>query len=91
MNSAALKEAVATGYPREKMFGVWWSAGEPDVKDLGDAAKGYSGLVATGDGGKILDDIKGIRPRQKQGTGPGRRAQHRCFTCAGPCQRRARG
>jgi len=35
MNSAALKEAVATGYPREKMFGVWWSAGEPDVKDVG--------------------------------------------------------
>ena len=70
MNSAALKEAVATGYPREKMFGVWWSAGEPDVKDLGDAAKGYSGLVATGDGGKILEDVKKFVHGKNQGTGP---------------------
>ena len=57
-NSAALKEAVATGYPREKMYGVWWSAAEPDVKDVGEAAKGYNGLVVTGEGGKILADIK---------------------------------
>ena len=70
MNSAALKEAVATGYPREKMFGVWWSAGEPDVKDLGDAAKGYSGLVATGKGGKVLDDVKKFVHDKNQGTGP---------------------
>ena len=70
MNSAALKEAVATGYPREKMFGVWWSAGEPDVKDLGDAAKGYSGLIATGDGGKILDEVKKFVHGKNQGTGP---------------------
>ncbi len=70
MNSAALKEAVATGYPREKMFGVWWSAGEPDVKDLGDAAKGYSGLVATGDGGKVLEDVKKFVHDKNQGTGP---------------------
>ena len=25
MNSTALKEAVATGYPRDKMYGVWWA------------------------------------------------------------------
>jgi len=70
MNSAALKEAVATGYPREKMFGVWWSAGEPDVKDVGEAAKGYSGLVATGEGGLILGDIKKFVHDKGQGTGP---------------------
>jgi len=70
MNSAALKEAVATGYPREKMFGVWWSAGEPDVKDVGEAAKGYSGLVATGEGGPILGDIKKFVHDKGQGTGP---------------------
>ncbi len=45
MNGTALKEAVATGYPREKMYGVWWAAAEPDVKDVGDGAKGYSGLA----------------------------------------------
>ena len=70
MNSAALKEAVATGYPREKMFGVWWSAGEPDVKDLGEAAKGYSGLLATGTKGKVHEDIKRLLHDKSQGTGP---------------------
>ncbi len=40
MNSTALKEAVATGYPREKMYGVWWSGAEPDVKDVGDGCQG---------------------------------------------------
>lgn len=70
MNSAALKEAVATGYPREKMFGVWWSAAEPDVKDVGEAAKGYTGLVATGEGGKVIEDVKKHLHDKKQGTGP---------------------
>ena len=32
MNSTAIKEAVAVGYPREKMYGVWWSGAEPDVR-----------------------------------------------------------
>ncbi len=70
MNSAALKEAVATGYPREKMYGVWWSAGEPDVKDLGEAAKGYNGLVVTGQTGKALDEVKKSLHAKNLGTGP---------------------
>jgi len=70
MNSAALKEAVATGYPRNKMYGVWWSAAEPDVKDVGEAAKGYNGLVVTGEGGKVIADIKKHVHGKKQGTGP---------------------
>ena len=69
MNSAALKEAVATGYPREKMFGVWWAAAEPDVKDVGEAAKGYTGLIVTGPGGKVVEDIKKYLYDKKQGTG----------------------
>jgi branched-chain amino acid transport system substrate-binding protein len=70
MNSAAIKEAVATGYPRERMYGVWWSAGEPDVKDVGDAAKGYNGLVVFGTEGKALDDIRKLVHGKGQGTGP---------------------
>ncbi len=31
MNSTSIKEAIATGYPRDKMYGVWWSGAEPDV------------------------------------------------------------
>jgi len=44
MNSAAIKEATAVGYPRNQMYGVWWSAAEPDVMPAEDAAKGYNGL-----------------------------------------------
>lgn len=70
MNAAALKQAVATGYPRDKMYGVWWSAAEPDVKDVGEGAKGYNGLVANGYTGKILADIKKTLHDKKAGTGP---------------------
>ena len=35
MNSTAIKEAVAVGYPRDKMYGVWWSGAEPDARPAG--------------------------------------------------------
>jgi branched-chain amino acid transport system substrate-binding protein len=40
-----LREAQATGYPRNKMLGIWWAGAEPDVKDVGEGAKGYSALT----------------------------------------------
>src|SRR5262249_52677298 len=42
MNSTAIKEAVAVGYPREKMYGVWWSGAEQDVRPAEEGAKGYN-------------------------------------------------
>jgi branched-chain amino acid transport system substrate-binding protein len=73
MNGTALKEAVATGYPREKMYGVWWAAAEPDVKDVGDGAKGYNGLALQHGAEpnaavvkEVLDKLHG----KGQGTGP---------------------
>ena len=45
MNSAAIKEAVSVNYPRDKMYGVWWSGAEPDVTPAGDGAKGYFALA----------------------------------------------
>src|SRR5262249_32060742 len=42
MNSTAIKEAVGVGYPREKVYGVWWSGAEPDVRPAEDGAKGYN-------------------------------------------------
>ena len=41
MNPTALKTAARTGFPREKILGVWWSGAEEDVIPAGDAAKGY--------------------------------------------------
>ncbi len=45
MNSTAIKEAVAVGYPRDKMYGVWWSGAEPDVRPAEDGAKGYNAVT----------------------------------------------
>jgi branched-chain amino acid transport system substrate-binding protein len=72
MNSAALKEAQATGYPRDKMYGVWWSGAEPDVKDLGDGAKGYNALNlnSAGTQPKVIQDILKFVYDKGQGTGP---------------------
>ena len=73
MNSAALKEAVATGYPREKMYGVWWSGAEPDVKDVGAGAKGYNALAmqhGAEPNAKIVQDILKEVHGKGQGTGP---------------------
>jgi branched-chain amino acid transport system substrate-binding protein len=42
MNPTALKAAAKTGFPREKMVGVWWSGAEEDAVPAGDAAKGFT-------------------------------------------------
>ncbi|MFT3957443.1 MAG: ABC transporter substrate-binding protein [Piscinibacter sp.] len=72
MNSTALKEAQATGYPRDKMYGVWWAGAEPDVKDVGDGAKGYNALNlnTSGQQPKVIQDILKFVHDKGQGTGP---------------------
>ncbi|CAD5374325.1 Leucine-, isoleucine-, valine-, threonine-, and alanine-binding protein [Rubrivivax sp. A210] len=72
MNSTALKEAQATGYPREKMYGVWWAGAEPDVKDVGEGAKGYNALALnpSGQTPKVIQDILKLVHDKGQGTGP---------------------
>ena len=71
MNSTALKEAQATGYPREKMYGVWWSGAEPDVKDVGEGAKGYNALNlnTSGTAPKVIQDVLKFVHDKGQGTG----------------------
>jgi len=73
MNSTALKEAQATGYPRDKMYGVWWAGAEPDVKDVGDGAKGYHALAlqhGAEPNSKVVKDILAMVHDKGQGTGP---------------------
>jgi branched-chain amino acid transport system substrate-binding protein len=73
MNSTSLKEAVATGYPRDKMYGVWWSGAEPDVKDVGENAKGYNALAlqhGADRNAKVVQDIIKYVHDKGQGTGP---------------------
>jgi branched-chain amino acid transport system substrate-binding protein len=73
MNSTALKEAQATGYPREKMYGVWWSGAEPDVKDVGEGAKGYNAAAmqhGAEPGSTVVKEILATVHDKGQGTGP---------------------
>ena len=73
MNSTALKEAQATGYPREKMYGVWWAGAEPDVKDVADGAKGYNAVTMQHGAepqSKLVKDVLAQLHDKGQGTGP---------------------
>lgn len=73
MNSTAIKEAVATGYPREKMYGVWWSGAEPDVLPAGAGAKGYNALAmqhGAEPNSAVVKEILAKVHDKGQGTGP---------------------
>jgi branched-chain amino acid transport system substrate-binding protein len=73
MNSTAIKEAQATGYPREKMYGVWWAGAEPDVKDVAEGAKGYNAVTmqhGAEPNSKVVKDIMAMVHTKGQGTGP---------------------
>ncbi|CDS47845.1 Leucine-, isoleucine-, valine-, threonine-, and alanine-binding protein [Polaromonas sp. CG9_12] len=72
MNSTALKEAQATGFPRDKLYGVWWAGAEPDVRDVGEGAKGYQALALNGSGteSKVMKDILKLVHDKGEGTGP---------------------
>lgn len=73
MNSTLLKEAQATGYPRERIYGVWWAGAEPDVKDVGMGAKGYNAVTMQHGAEPNAPFIKEILEKvhgNGQGTGP---------------------
>ena len=73
MTATSVKEAIATGYPREKMFGTWWSGAEPDLRDIGAAAKGYSAVMMQHGAEPDAPVVKEILAKvhdKGQGTGP---------------------
>lgn len=59
MNSTAIKEAAAVGFPMNKFVGVWWSGSEVDVRPAGMDAKGYLAAQFHGAGAnfKVHEDI----------------------------------
>ncbi len=73
MNTTAIKEAQATGYPREKMYGVWWAGAEPDVKDVAEGAKGYNAVTmqhGAEPNSQLVKDVMAMVHGKGQGTGP---------------------
>jgi branched-chain amino acid transport system substrate-binding protein len=73
MNSTLVKEAQATGYPRDKIYGVWWAGAEPDVKDIGEGAKGYNAVTMQHGAEPNSDFVKEVLAKvhaKNEGTGP---------------------
>jgi branched-chain amino acid transport system substrate-binding protein len=71
MNSTAIKEAIAVGYPRLQMYGVWWAGAEPDTQPAEMAAKGYNALALQHGADKVAvhkDMMKFLHDKNK-GTG----------------------
>ena len=60
MSTVSLKTAAKTGYPRDKLVGVWWAGSEEDVIPAGDAAKGYTSasFTASGLNFPVMQEIK---------------------------------
>ncbi len=50
MNSTAIKEAAAVGYPMDHFIGNWWSGSETDVEPAGKAGIGYKSATFHGAG-----------------------------------------
>jgi branched-chain amino acid transport system substrate-binding protein len=50
MNSTAIREAAAVGFPMDHFIGIWYSGAEPDVIPAGKAAVGYKSATFHGSG-----------------------------------------
>lgn len=73
MTPTAIREALAVGYPASKLIGTWWSGAEPDLKDLGPAARGYNAVMMQHGSSRDSDVVKEILAQvhaKGQGTGP---------------------
>ncbi|MFN0040976.1 MAG: ABC transporter substrate-binding protein [Burkholderiales bacterium] len=75
MNSTAIKEAAAVGYPRDKMYGVWWASAEPDVSSAGDSAKGYHGIALQHSSGKAPVHAEILKVVHGKGKGAGKKEE----------------
>lgn len=70
MTPAAVREAQASAYPREKIYAVWWAGSDHDVKDIGMGAKGYNAVTIHNSAAKdkVHDDLKKFVYDKKEGT-----------------------
>ena len=70
MTPAAIREAQATNFPREKIYAIWWAGSDHDVKDIGAGAKGYNAATIhnTAERDKVHDDVKAMLYDKGQGT-----------------------
>ena len=71
MTPAGIREAQASGYPREKIYAIWWAGSDHDVKDIGAGAKGYNAITLHNSVArdKVHDELKKFVYDKGQGTG----------------------
>ncbi|RZL48067.1 MAG: ABC transporter permease, partial [Variovorax sp.] len=71
MTPAGIREAQASGYPREKLYAIWWAGSDHDVKDIGAGAKGYNAITIHNSAAKdkVHDDLRKFVYDKGQGTG----------------------
>lgn len=69
MNPTALKTAAKTGFPREKIIGVWWAGAEEDTVPAGDAAKGFTAAAFNVSGANypVIQAIQSIVYKRNKG------------------------
>jgi branched-chain amino acid transport system substrate-binding protein len=70
MTAAAIREAQASAYPREKIYSIWWGGSDHDVKDLGAGAIGYNTITIHNSAAhdKVHDEVKKYVYDKGQGT-----------------------
>lgn len=68
MTPTAIREAQATGFPREKMYAIWWGGSDHDVKGIS-GAKGYNTVTIhnTAERDKVHDEVKAMLYDKGQG------------------------
>lgn len=68
MNSTAIREAAAVNFPRDRMYGVWWSGAEPDVLPAEQGSVGYNAAAlqhSAGQGDVHKDILKHVHGKGK--------------------------
>ena len=70
MTPAGIREAQASGFPREKIYAIWWAGSDHDVKDIGAGAKGYNAITIHNSAAKdkVHDELKKFVYDKGQGT-----------------------
>jgi branched-chain amino acid transport system substrate-binding protein len=72
MTPAGIREAQATGFPRERIYGIWWAGSDHDVTGVGAGARGYNAITIHNSAAtdKVHADLKKFVYDKGQGTGP---------------------
>jgi branched-chain amino acid transport system substrate-binding protein len=71
MNSTALKEAAAVGFPMDRFIGNHWAGAEVDVTPAGDSAKSYlaANFHSPGTDSQVVQDILAVLYDSGKGAG----------------------